>query len=128
MYCFFFQAEDGIRDRTVTGVQTCALPICDRKPDLRLSQRSWKKHWEKSAGSNERRPLRSEHSSPIGVSEKNQQAGITLSRQPECQQRGTDSIKQGRCDLRTQPNERQSKQRSRERILLERRIVWILPR
>src|SRR5207248_5326337 len=23
----FFQAEDGIRDRTVTGVQTCALPI-----------------------------------------------------------------------------------------------------
>src|SRR5437867_12032534 len=27
MYFFFFQAEDGIRDRTVTGVQTCALPI-----------------------------------------------------------------------------------------------------
>src|SRR5699024_11610084 len=25
--CFFFQAEDGIRDRNVTGVQTCALPI-----------------------------------------------------------------------------------------------------
>src|SRR5437773_3684774 len=24
---FFFQAEDGIRDRDVTGVQTCALPI-----------------------------------------------------------------------------------------------------
>src|SRR2546430_3194845 len=29
-YFFFFQAEDGIRDLTVTGVQTCALPICDR--------------------------------------------------------------------------------------------------
>src|SRR5256886_9773535 len=27
---FFFQAEDGIRDLTVTGVQTCALPISDR--------------------------------------------------------------------------------------------------
>src|SRR5699024_233610 len=27
---FFFQAEDGIRDRNVTGVQTCALPICPR--------------------------------------------------------------------------------------------------
>src|SRR5699024_11645968 len=27
MYVFFFQAEDGIRDRNVTGVQTCALPI-----------------------------------------------------------------------------------------------------
>src|SRR5205823_10380980 len=26
--CFFFQAEDGIRDKLVTGVQTCALPIC----------------------------------------------------------------------------------------------------
>src|SRR5699024_11718668 len=27
MKFFFFQAEDGIRDRNVTGVQTCALPI-----------------------------------------------------------------------------------------------------
>src|SRR2546430_12677581 len=26
-FIFFFQAEDGIRDLTVTGVQTCALPI-----------------------------------------------------------------------------------------------------
>src|SRR5256885_16918914 len=31
MFCFFFffQAEDGIRDYKVTGVQTCALPICE---------------------------------------------------------------------------------------------------
>src|SRR2546430_2541832 len=28
---FFFQAEDGIRDLTVTGVQTCALPICSQQ-------------------------------------------------------------------------------------------------
>jgi len=28
---FFVQAEDGIRDRDVTGVQTCALPIYCRK-------------------------------------------------------------------------------------------------
>src|SRR5207247_6325123 len=28
---FFFQAEDGIRDPLVTGVQTCALPICSEK-------------------------------------------------------------------------------------------------
>src|SRR5207245_7321906 len=28
---FFFQAEDGIRDATVTGVQTCALPILARR-------------------------------------------------------------------------------------------------
>src|SRR2546427_3242106 len=32
VFCFFFfQAEDGIRDLTVTGVQTCALPICRRR-------------------------------------------------------------------------------------------------
>src|SRR5215210_8503171 len=29
-YFFFFQAEDGIRDTSVTGVQTCALPISKR--------------------------------------------------------------------------------------------------
>src|SRR5699024_11408248 len=29
LYFFFCQAEDGIRDRNVTGVQTCALPILD---------------------------------------------------------------------------------------------------
>src|SRR5256885_3930036 len=28
VFIFFFQAEDGIRDYKVTGVQTCALPIC----------------------------------------------------------------------------------------------------
>src|SRR6266487_1876984 len=28
LFFFFFQAEDGIRDGRVTGVQTCALPIC----------------------------------------------------------------------------------------------------
>src|SRR5438034_7651426 len=28
-FVFFFQAEDGIRDHCVTGVQTCALPISD---------------------------------------------------------------------------------------------------
>src|SRR2546422_4397573 len=30
MFFFFFQAEDGIRDVAVTGVQTCALPILRR--------------------------------------------------------------------------------------------------
>src|SRR5699024_11952843 len=30
---FFLQAEDGIRDRNVTGVQTCALPISHDQPD-----------------------------------------------------------------------------------------------
>src|SRR5437773_5905139 len=32
LLAFFFQAEDGIRDRDVTGVQTCALPISTPPP------------------------------------------------------------------------------------------------
>src|SRR2546425_8710331 len=38
-YCtfyFFFQAEDGIRDKLVTGVQTCALPISGGDDVLRI--------------------------------------------------------------------------------------------
>src|SRR5499433_2640163 len=34
IFFFFFQAEDGIRDWSVTGVQTCALPICEMPDDL----------------------------------------------------------------------------------------------
>src|SRR5690606_40636872 len=36
-FCFFFQAEDGIRDFHVTGVQTCALPICMKQKSTRAS-------------------------------------------------------------------------------------------
>src|SRR3712207_380628 len=35
LFFFFFQAEDGIRDIGVTGVQTCALPILELPPRLR---------------------------------------------------------------------------------------------
>src|SRR5260370_35667190 len=39
-FFFFFQAEDGIRDSSVTGVQTCALPIlkqlAKRKPNYKM--------------------------------------------------------------------------------------------
>src|SRR5690606_39337081 len=37
--CFFFQAEDGIRDFHVTGVQTCALPISYGASNARRSSR-----------------------------------------------------------------------------------------
>src|SRR5207245_3780754 len=40
---FFFQAEDGIRDATVTGVQTCALPIYEFSQLLQRGVRLWKK-------------------------------------------------------------------------------------
>src|SRR2546422_5276331 len=35
-FFFFFQAEDGIRDVAVTGVQTCALPILDEALEVAL--------------------------------------------------------------------------------------------
>src|SRR2546430_6767905 len=38
LFFFFFQAEDGIRDLTVTGVQTCALPISLRSTRDRRSR------------------------------------------------------------------------------------------
>src|SRR6266481_4676981 len=58
-FVFFFQAEDGIRDGTVTGVQTCALPIWGRFCWPRRSQQrgrfsasslphviQWRGRWE----------------------------------------------------------------------------------
>src|SRR5207245_6272959 len=50
--CFFFQAEDGIRDATVTGVQTCALPIYEigRRPRLPV-----RRHADEDLGRAERR-------------------------------------------------------------------------
>src|SRR5699024_12124269 len=48
--CFFFQAEDGIRDRNVTGVQTCALPIFRERTHGRgpLTESSTKTHGPES--------------------------------------------------------------------------------
>src|SRR2546427_8091271 len=40
VFFFFFQAEDGIRDLTVTGVQTCALPILRRGRPRCLGRRA----------------------------------------------------------------------------------------
>src|SRR6266498_1471323 len=56
LFFFFFQAEDGIRDADVTGVQTCALPItgqgpgADARPGRRrrsgegMSEHGWPDH------------------------------------------------------------------------------------
>src|SRR5437773_9490391 len=55
IFFFFFQAEDGIRDRDVTGVQTCALPI-SALPDCR--QGPWSSNVGGPRGSRRRpRPL-----------------------------------------------------------------------
>src|SRR5690606_39784510 len=41
IYYFFFQAEDGIRDFHVTGVQTCALPISDIGENQQIVFTEW---------------------------------------------------------------------------------------
>src|SRR5690606_40731254 len=47
LFLFFFQAEDGIRDFHVTGVQTCALPISSRgRVELGEVWRPGLTHWE----------------------------------------------------------------------------------
>src|SRR5256885_6283630 len=58
---FFFQAEDGIRDYKVTGVQTCALPIWlrarDRPPQRRPAAHHGQPHaLERHAARRTRRP------------------------------------------------------------------------
>src|SRR2546429_8404790 len=63
---FFFQAEDGIRDVAVTGVQTCALPICLQSPRRTCHLSSCKRRaavslppsrtWRKLAGRDSRSP------------------------------------------------------------------------
>src|SRR6266545_1926749 len=56
---FFFQAEDGIRDKLVTGVQTCALPIWRAYDQLFLAVRKMPAH-EEAPGRPARRAWRSE--------------------------------------------------------------------
>src|SRR5712691_7724825 len=43
-FFFFFQAEDGIRYLTVTGVQTCALPISGRRSPRAAIDPAWRLH------------------------------------------------------------------------------------
>src|SRR6266496_2837780 len=43
-FFFFFQAEDGIRDLYVTGVQTCALPISPSQRDGQLPAEEFVRH------------------------------------------------------------------------------------
>src|SRR3989441_583085 len=52
-YFFFFQAEDGIRDKLVTGVQTCALPILPHNLYLHSSIVQTRRYDETAAGKRE---------------------------------------------------------------------------
>src|SRR5215217_8746444 len=44
LFFFFFQAEDGIRDIGVTGVQTCALPISRLDPHADVARSAHSRH------------------------------------------------------------------------------------
>src|SRR5437762_5753518 len=60
---FFFQAEDGIRDTSVTGVQTCALPIYPLRFATTMEMSRWRTAGDAMAtafGSRKPKPRRSE--------------------------------------------------------------------
>src|SRR3989442_389558 len=64
MFLFFFQAEDGIRDADVTGVQTCALPISSPmtesniiKPDERILTAQIKLYYDVIVATSQPAPL-----------------------------------------------------------------------
>src|SRR5258708_22674749 len=61
---FFFQAEDGIRDDLVTGVQTCALPISLRRVYFSLS--SWSRIRTARAPSTKNRRAEVRHETALG--------------------------------------------------------------
>src|SRR5690348_17870480 len=56
-FLFFFQAEDGIRDGRVTGVQTCALPILRRRREERAQEARPAEHEPEGRRHGERAPL-----------------------------------------------------------------------
>src|SRR5207248_5401666 len=67
----FFQAEDGIRDRTVTGVQTGALPISRQNADrLALARRRIRSAFWRAGPANDLFRLRSFPSSQVAPEEK----------------------------------------------------------
>src|SRR2546430_15655654 len=55
---FFFQAEDGIRDLTVTGVQTCALPILAKTPEQMTYRSTLRKRKSRENETIEQREIR----------------------------------------------------------------------
>src|SRR5688572_31369133 len=63
VFFFFFQAEDGIRDLTVTGVQTCALPISGTRR-FGSTERPRKPRWKRKRGGGARGHFPLEQTSP----------------------------------------------------------------
>src|SRR5690349_23824516 len=94
-YFFFFQAEDGIRDLYVTGVQTCALPIYStdcRRRDRRACQAG-------AARETPRRPVRARSSfacSLVRLADERARTNTSSSRQigrASCRERVQTSVR-----------------------------------
>src|SRR5436305_7473078 len=83
-FFFFFQAEDGIRDADVTGVQTCALPILEFSLDQPIGSgapRGWSSENSNSSGrSRSRRRAKNRDSKRTGTFDR---PGQGLSRSEE---------------------------------------------
>src|SRR2546427_7623536 len=85
---FFFQAEDGIRDLTVTGVQTCALPISTKDQGRTRDQGLRTKDYQPSValGSSDGHYPSPE---PVGFQK--------INRKPSCAVRGSSEIGRASC-------------------------------
>src|SRR5688572_31525333 len=95
LYFFFFQAEDGIRDLTVTGVQTCALPISlkgSRKPaapDVRAELLDGAADGQQQDARADHDPLPDERADPVTREEAQQQRSEERRVGKEGRSRGT---------------------------------------
>src|SRR5207249_9370274 len=107
-FFFFFQAEDGIRDRNVTGVQTCALPISHHRVSRKgiflpfhAAQRSARQPFLPAARG-ERLPRRADsRTRRLGTGESHRESGVA--RWPRREPRGglppaLRAARQGVCD------------------------------
>src|SRR5262249_59041743 len=102
---FFFQAEDGIRDWSVTGVQTCALPICRGENHVKLqtpfpSDASRRLH----RGSARRQPAGGVHRCP-GFERRGDAVAREIGR-ASCRER--EEVREGRGALRKKQSDRLS--------------------
>src|SRR5256885_12050717 len=95
-WIFFFQAEDGIRDYKVTGVQTCALPISSSARNARAARRASLRatrvnfHFPVGSCLNESRAAEPAPPSPCGGSMDTSQIGRAA-----CRGRGENSVVAG---------------------------------
>src|SRR5689334_25301310 len=82
IFFFFFQAEDGIRDGTVTGVQTCALPISQHRLSSRTHVRT--RWYRRNNGKHQQgHPDRQPHKRSRAVEPAQRHPGVQAARSEE---------------------------------------------